>query len=168
MFNMRTIIFVAGLIAAAYTVSLPAQAQLVAASDEPVDITGDTAEFQDNIAIWTGNVRVLQGEAILTAKKLEATLNDDGNFEKIKAIGSVRYSNGKEAITGDFATYNATDRTITLTDNVILTQGKQVMAAGSVTYWVETGRVKFNPERGKRIRGIFYTEQNNPNGSGAL
>ncbi|MEX6631972.1 LptA/OstA family protein [Hyphococcus lacteus] len=135
-----------------------AQAQLISNdSKEPVDITGDTAEFQDNVAVWTGNVRVVQGEAILTTKRLEAQLSEDGQFETITAIGLVRYSNGKEAITGERAVFNDVARTITITENVIVTQGKQVMSAGKITYWVDTGKILFTPEAGKRIRGLFFT-----------
>lgn len=135
-----------------------AQAQLISNdSKEPVDITGDTAEFQDNVAVWTGNVRVVQGEAILTTKRLEAQLSEDGQFETITAVGLVRYSNGKEAITGERAVFNDVARTITITENVIVTQGKQVMSAGKITYWVDTGKILFTPEEGKRIRGLFFT-----------
>lgn len=139
----------------------PASAQLIAAQDsnEPIDITGDTAEFQDNLAIWTGNVRVVQGPAILTSERLEALLTDEGDFETITAIGSVRYSNGEEAITGERAVFNNDARTIVMTDNVIVTQGKQVMSAGKITYWVDTGKVLFTPEAGKRIRGLFFTKK---------
>lgn len=136
----------------------PAKAQLAAESDEPIDITGDTAEFQDNKAVWTGNVRVLQAEAILTTRRLEAELSDEGDFQSITAIGDVRYSNGKEAITGEYAFFDDNARTITISDNVIVTQGKQVMSAGKVIYWVDSGKVRFLPEAGKRIRGIFYTQ----------
>ncbi|WDI31763.1 LptA/OstA family protein [Hyphococcus flavus] len=135
-----------------------AKAQLVSDSDEPIDITGDTAEFQDNVAIWTGNVRVVQGEAILTTNRLEAILTEDGAFENIVAIGAVRYSNGKENITGEHAVFDEAAQTITMTEDVIVTQGKQVMSAGKVTYWVETGKVLFMPEPGKRIRGLFFTK----------
>jgi lipopolysaccharide export system protein LptA len=146
--------------AAFFAGALPVRAQLISAagdSDEPIDITGDTAEFQDNHAVWTGHVRVVQGEAILTSERLEATLNDDGDIETITAIGAVRYSNGKEAITGEHAVFNDEKRTIVMTDNVIVTQGKQVMSAGKITYWVDTGKVLFTPEPGKRIRGLFFT-----------
>lgn len=135
----------------------PAAAQLVASSTEPVDITGDTAELQDNVATWTGDVRVVQGEAILTTAKLIAELDDEGDFKTIRAEGAVRYSNGDEAITGEHAVYDAAARTITITENVIVTQGRQVMAAGKVIYWVDTGRVQFAPAPGGRIRGVFYT-----------
>ena len=136
-----------------------ANAQLIATGDrtEPVDITGDTAEFQDNEAVWTGNVRVVQGEAILTSDRLEAVLTEEGDFETITAIGSVRYSNGNEAITGERAVFNDAARTIVITENVIVTQGKQVMSAGKITYWVDTAKVLFTPEAGKRIRGLFFT-----------
>lgn len=135
-----------------------ASAQLAASSDEPVDITGDAAEFQEGRAVWTGHVRVVQGEAILTTERLEAELSEEGDFETITAIGAVRYSNGKQAITGERAIFNDAARTITILDDVIVTQGKQVMSAGKVTYWIDTGKVKFAPEAGKRIRGIFYTK----------
>ncbi|MEM9014757.1 MAG: LptA/OstA family protein [Pseudomonadota bacterium] len=145
----------------AITAVAPAASQLVASSDEPVDITGDRAEFEDNIATWSGNVRVVQGEAILTAARIVASITDDGDVEEITAFGRVRYSNGAEAITGDTAVYDAVARTITMRDNVLLTQGKQVMSAGSVVYWVDTGKVRFKPAEGERIRGIFYAEQDN-------
>lgn len=138
----------------------PAAAQLIPESDEPVDITSDSAEFQDNNTIWTGNVRVVQGEAILTADRIEATLSEDGELKSFKAFGTVRYSNGEEAISGEHAVYEGVERTITVSENVIVTQGRQVMSAGAVTYWVDTGKVKFLPEPGKRIRGIFYTNAN--------
>lgn len=134
-----------------------AHAQLSADSNAPIDITGESAEFQDNTAVWTGNVRVVQEDSILTAKKLEAALNDDGDFTSITATGDVRFSNGKEAITGKRAVFDNNARTITMFDDVIVTQGKQVMSAGSVIYWVDSGKVKFLPASGQRIRGVFYT-----------
>lgn len=138
--------------------TLPASAQLAADSDEPIDITGDIAEFHENLAIWRGNVRVIQGESILTTDRIEADLSKDGDLTKIRAIGSVRYSNGNEAITGERALFDNIKRTITITENVILTQGKQVMSAGALIYWVDSGMVKFQPAPGKRVRGIFYNK----------
>ena len=151
----------AATLVASFLAAGPADAAQLFAQDskEPVDITGDTAEFQDNTAIWTGNVRVVQGETILSARRLEATLNDDGDFETVIADGDVRYSNGKEAITGEHAVFQNKTRTIVITDNVIVTQGKQVMSAGEITYWVDTGKVLFTPEAGKRIRGLFFPKE---------
>lgn len=142
--------------------SASAQAQLVQQSDAPIDITGDNAEFQDKVAVWTGNVRVVQAEAILTTDRLEAELSEEGDFETIRAVGTVRYSNGVEAISGDRAVFDETARTITILDNVLVTQDKQILAAGKVIYWVDTGKIKFTPAPGKRIRGLFYTDGASP------
>ncbi len=142
----------------AFAAAGAANAQFAAESDAPIDITGDTAEFQDNIAIWTGNVRVVQEDSILAADRLEANVSEEGEFSSITATGSVRYSNGKEAITGKRLFFDNEARTITVMENVIVTQGKQIMSAGAVTFWIDTGMVKFKPAAGQRIRGIFYAD----------
>ncbi len=146
-----TALFLSALIA-------PASAQLIASSDAPIDITGESAEIEDNVVTWTGEVRAVQGEAILTANTLIAEFGDEGEFKTILVIGAVRYSNGAEAITGEKGVFDSVLRTITITENVLLTQDRQVMAAGKVIYWVDTGRVQFTPQPGGRIRGVFYTK----------
>lgn len=136
----------------------PAAAQLVAQSDEPVDITGDSLELVNDVATWTGRVRAVQGEAILTADKLIATLGDGGGFKTIRAVGNVRYSNGKESIAGEVAIYDDVARSITISDNVIVTQGETVMTGGALVYWLDTGALRFTSPQGSRIRGIFHTK----------
>jgi len=125
-------------------------------SDAPIDITGDRLEVENDVATFLGNVRAVQGPAILTADRLVADLDDKGSFTKLRAVGTVRYSNGKEAITGARALFDDKARTITISDNVVVTQGEQVMTGGELVYWVDTGRILFTASAGKRIRGIFY------------
>ena len=153
--------FAAAVIAAPFAAApfTPANAQLAPQiSDSPIDITGDRLEVVDDIATWTGNVRAVQGEAILTAEKLVADLDDSGAFTRIRAIGSVRYSNGKEAITGKNGVYDADTRTITITEDVVVTQGEQVMTGGELVYWVDSKKLLFTAPGGRRIRGIFYAK----------
>lgn len=148
-------------IACAAVALAPAQAgaQLIADSNQPVDITGDSLEIVDDVATWTGNVRAIQGEAILTAEKLVATLDDAGGFKTINAIGAVNYSNGKEAIAGETAVYDSGSRAITISENVIITQGKTVMTGGALVYWLDSGKIRFTAPEGRRIRGIFHTKE---------
>lgn len=128
------------------------------AGDGPIDITGDRLEVVDDVATWTGRVRAVQGDAILTADKLIADLDQNNAFTRIRAIGDVRYSNGKDAITGKSGVYDAAARTITITEDVVVTQGEQVMTGGELVYWVDTGRLLFTAPAGRRIRGIFYAK----------
>ncbi len=126
--------------------------------DGPIDITGDRLEVDGDLATWTGSVRAVQGEAILTADKIVADLAEDRSFKTIRAIGSVRYSSGEDAITGKEGVYDATARTITISDDVVVMQGKQVMTGGELVYWVDTGKLLFTAPSGRRIRGIFYAK----------
>lgn len=150
----------AGAIAAAAAIMAgSASAQLAPVdSDQPIDITGDRLEVENDVATFLGNVRAVQGAAILTAERLVADLDDKGSFTKIRAQGTVRYSNGKEAITGARAVFDDVARTITISENVVVTQGEQVMTGGELTYWVDTGKIVFTAPAGKRIRGIFYAK----------
>ena len=141
-----------------FAIAPSAQAQLSPNSDAEIIVTSDLAELQEQKAIWTGNVRIVQEESILTANRIEANITEDGAVEQIVATGSVRYSNGQEAITGERAVYDEANRSIRISRNVIVTRGKQVLSAGAVTYWIDTGRVKFIPEPGQRIRGVFYAD----------
>lgn len=152
---MKTFIFT---IAAAAAAAGPTavRAQLVAGSDEPIDITGESLELVDDVATWTGKVRAVQGEAILTSERLVATIGEDGGFSSIRAVGNIRYFNGKEAITGGSALYDAGARAITVSENVVVTQGKTVMTGGALVYWLDTGRINFTAPGGQRIRGIFH------------
>lgn len=155
----KTGAFIAAAAAAALSCG-GAYAQLApAVSDAPIDITGDRLEVVDDVATWTGNVRAVQGEAILTAAMLIADLDDNGAFSRIRAQGDVRYSNGKDAITGKTGVYDAGARTITISEDVVVTQGEQVMTGGNLVYWVDTGRILFTAPEGRRIRGIFYAKQ---------
>lgn len=149
---------VIALSAAAAFAAVPARGQLLSNSDEPIDITGDSLEVVDDVATWTGNVSAVQGEAVLTAERLVAKLDGEGAFKTIEAIGSVRYSNGKEAITGEAALYEAGPRSITVSRNVVVTQGETVMTGGALVYWLDSGRLRFTAPEGKRIRGIFHAK----------
>ena len=149
-------------LAGGFFLSTPAAAQLIADSDEPIDITGDSLELVDDVATWSGNVRALQGEAILTASRLVAALDEEGAFKTITALGGVRYFNGKEAVAGEHALYDAGQRSITISENVVVTQGETVMTGGTLVYWLDTGRISFNAPAGARIRGIFHTKSGKP------
>ncbi len=151
--NMKLALFIA-----AALFPLPAASQLIADSDEPIDITGDSLELVEDVATWKGNVRAIQGAAILTADEIIARLGEDGGFTTLEAAGAVRYSNGKEAITGKTAIYSAEARSITVRENVVITQGKTVMTGGALVYWIDSGRIRFTAPGGERIRGIFHTK----------
>jgi len=138
----------------------PAAAQIAPQiTDAPIDITGDRLEVVGDVATWSGSVRAVQGEAILAADTLIADMTEGGDVSRIRAAGSVRYSNGKQAITGKRGVYDAAARTITISEDVVVVEGEQVMAGGELVYWIDSGRILFTAPSGRRIRGIFHTKR---------
>ncbi|MEO0851284.1 MAG: LptA/OstA family protein [Pseudomonadota bacterium] len=133
----------------------PAHAQRIGVGDEPIYVSSEFAEATEAQFIWEENVRIVQGKAILTADKVVGTLTGSGDISEIVATGKVRYSDGTQAITGARGTYNETARSLTIVGDVILTQGENVFTAGEAVYWIDTGRVRFRPKPGKRVRGLI-------------
>lgn len=148
-------------------VAMPSSAfaQLVPqSSNEPLDITSDRFEGENDLArsTFVGNVRVVQGEAILTSDRLVLVRDANGDIASITALGGIRYSTGEEAITGETAVYDGVARTITISGDVLATQGDQIMAGGRLVYWVDSKEVKFTASTGGRVRGIFRPQSARP------
>ncbi|NHK29489.1 hypothetical protein FF098_016375 [Parvularcula flava] len=145
-----------------------AAAQFSQNSNAPIDITGAQFEaFQnEDYALWTGDVQVVQGEVILTAPQLKIYGIGGGRFNRVDATGGIRYTNGLEAISGDRAVYRKENETIVVTGNVVVVQGRQVMTGQQMTYYLDTGKIVFNKETKARVRGVFFTEDNAPSNSG--
>lgn len=123
--------------------------------DGPVSISGEHAEFLEGRTLWSGGVRVEQGQSILTARTLEAVFDGDGAFTAITATGAVVYRTGDRSITGEYAFYNAAEQTVTVTGNVTVAHDRQLVSAGRVVYRTDTGQVRFFPDDRERIRGIL-------------
>jgi lipopolysaccharide export system protein LptA len=147
----------------AMVTAMPVQAQLSRDQNAPIDFTGQKFEVfdQQDYAVWTGDVQAVQGEAILTAPKLTLYGVSDGELDRIHALGGIRYTNGSEAISGEQAIYDAAKNTIVVTGNVVVVQGKQVMSGDELEYNTQTGEIKFTAGQQRRVRGIFFQEQEN-------
>jgi len=155
---ISTLLWTAILGSSAWAQSAPA----IGNSDEPVYASSEFSEVTENSFVWEGNVRIIQGKAILRADRIVGTLTDSGDINEITAHDNVRYSDGEQAISGDLGIYSEGQRTLTITGDVIVTQGKNVFTAGKAIYWLDSGRVRFTPKTGQRVRGIFYTDTQLP------
>lgn len=141
-----------------------ASAQFVADADTPIDITGAVLDVVDgrDYVIWEGDVQAVQGNSVLTAPKLVIYGVEAGKLTRIIAEGGMRYTNGSEAISGDRGVYNAADETITVTGNVVVVQGEQILAGAKLIYNTRTGSIRFTSAAKQRVRGIFFTKDSSP------
>ena len=92
-----------------------AHAQNIGSSKLPVYISSDRFDGTEEQGRWRGNVRIVQGEAILVADEVVGELDGDGRIAVITALDNVRYSDGKNAISGNKGIYQEKARTLTMT-----------------------------------------------------
>ena len=143
-------------------------------SNQPIEITADSLEVQqaEQIAIFEGNVQVIQGEIRMRAARLIVHYSDHKqqnqeeptNIRQIDAIGDVFISNPRETAQGDKGVYRVTNKQIDLTGNVVLTQGKNVLRGDSLTLNLATGQSRVEGGTGTngnqgRVKGIFVPEE---------
>jgi lipopolysaccharide export system protein LptA len=141
---------------------------------DPIKIEATTLEVRDRekIAVFSGNVIVQQGETELRCKKLEvhyegtaaAVQVKDGpgvssqQIRKLVAVGGVIVTSKDQRATGDSGVYDAKANTVTLTGNVILIQGPNVMRGQRLVTDLTSGLSKLDAETKTspgRVQGLF-------------
>ncbi len=112
--------------------------------EKPVQIEATTLEVRDKqkIATFTGNVHVVQGDTTMRCKVL--VVHYDGDAEggmksatpgpggsqqitRLVAKGGVVVTQADQTATGDNGLFDMKSNTITLTGNVVVSQGKNVV-----------------------------------------
>lgn len=123
-------------------------------SGDPIQIEADRLEVRDDqkLAVYSGNVRVRQGDTILEAPELRvfyagaaaASGAPGTGVSRIEAGPGVTVRSGDQTATGDRAVLEMAKDLVTLEGNVILTQGTNVVRGDRVVVNLKTkqGRVE--------------------------
>ena len=159
--------------------SAPALAQLSSSSNSPVDVTADQLEAQPQqcLAIYRGNVEALQGTSRLRTDLLNIYAKPGaakaqpapgggpsskcGALDRMEAHGSVYYMTPSEVVKGDDAVYLADAKTITLTGDVVVSQGKNVVVGNRLVINTDTQHATMEPNAkgagaANRVRSVLY------------
>ncbi|TCD16314.1 LptA/OstA family protein [Oricola cellulosilytica] len=126
--------------------------------DQPVQIEGDELEVLEDQgrAVFTGNVRVVQGPTILRTGKLVIHYATDGSagssssitsgasqIERLEATGGVNIQSEKQVATGDRGVYDMGTEVLELTGKrVTLSEDGNVATGCKLTVAMKTGRAK--------------------------
>jgi lipopolysaccharide export system protein LptA len=167
----------AGLLA----LSLPTGAALAQAaipgqdSSEPIEIIADKLVVQQEtqIATFTGNVVAVQGEMTLKSDLLRvfyaqeqgepstSAPTEDTSIRRVEAEGNVSLSNPTDTATGDRGVYDVPAQKVTLTGNVVLTSGDNVVKGASLDMDLATNVSTVHSDsasadrRQQRVRALF-------------
>ena len=138
-------------------------------TDKPFEISADSLEVQqdENIATFAGNVDARQGNMRLKADRLMVHYRGDKSgkasasaISRIDASGSVFIASGRETAQGEAGVYDVENGLVTLTRNVVLTRGENVIRGDRLVLNLVTGQTRVEggadaTRPGQRVRGLF-------------
>lgn len=139
-----------GLVAALAALAPVAQAQeaqiafgdLTQDTTLPVEVTADTFAVNnaDGTAVFSGGVRVTQGEMVLSAAEVQVNYAPEGQaISQLVASGGVSVTNLADTAKADTAIYTIDTGVIVLSGNVLLTQGPSSMQGEKLTINLKDG-----------------------------
>ncbi|MDK1384125.1 LptA/OstA family protein [Sinorhizobium sp. 7-81] len=123
-------------------------------NDKPIQIESDKLEIKDpeSKAIFTGNVKVVQGTTTLQAGSMTvfyktesgATVTSgNADIDRIEVSNKVFLSSGAQQATGDSGLVNMTEQTIVLKgEKVVLSEGNNVFVGCQLNVQMDTGEAQ--------------------------
>lgn len=139
-------------------------------SDDPIEIEADELEVldADNVAIFRGSVVVVQGTATLRTRELRVHYQEGGDgaigptsnqgLRLLEAMGAVEIRSDDQFASGDRAEFDFIAELITLTGDVLLQQGENLVRGQRLTVDLNTreSRLDSAPSSGTgRVTGVF-------------
>ncbi len=134
------------LLPCALLIAAPATAQLFGGADAnaPINLDAERTELQSRAdrAVFSGNVRVTQGQMKLSADRIVIAYSRAGETEinRVDATGNVVFTRGDETARGKMAIYDLNRRIVTFLGSVDLTQGTNHLRGERLTIDLESGR----------------------------
>jgi lipopolysaccharide export system protein LptA len=163
--------------------------------DQPVQIEAASLEVRDKnkMATFAGNVQVVQGDTTMKCQRLVVFYGEEvgiaqnsnppppksagdskkspQNIRRIEARGGVTVVTKDQNASGDLGVYDLLAKTITLTGNVVVSQGQNVIHGERVVVDTVTGNAKVESSgqgggaTPSRVRALIQTNQGQ-NGGG--
>lgn len=123
-------------------------------SNQPIQIEADRLEVLDGqgIALFNGNVSVVQGSTILKTSRLKVFYRRDGgsdtpggNVSRIEASGRVAVRSGDQKASADNAVVDMQGQTALLTGNVSVSEGQNIVTGCQLAIDMSTNAAKLTP-----------------------
>lgn len=128
-------------------------------SSAPVEVSADNLSVDQDTgkAVFSGNVVVGQGALRLSAGRVEIVYGASaGEIERLQASGGVTFVTATEEAEAQTADYNISGGTLSLSGDVLLTQGASALSADQMRIDLSTG----NAELSGRVKTVFQQGDN--------
>lgn len=136
-------------------------------TEAPLDVDAERIEVRDKekIAVFSGNVKVLQGDLTLTADEMrvyyEQVGDGDPTIQRLDASGNVRLVSPTDKARAQNGVYDVQERTVTMTGDVQLQRRDDVLNGQRLQVNLTSGTATLDgaPPRGAepaiRVTGRF-------------
>jgi len=131
---------------------------------KPVEIVSDTfsVDQKQGLAVFTGNVVVVQDEMRLTADKIEVIYASSengasGDIETLNASGNVLITTPGEEAAADHAVYSLKQSKIVLDGNAMLSRGTSAVTSRKMTIDLKNSTAHMEG----RVKTVFQTKSKN-------
>ena len=128
----------------------------------PVNVTSDRmiSDNKTNLITFTGNVKVVRGDATLLAEKIVVQRGAGGKgIDTITATENVRVVQGEKHATGDKGVYYDAEKTIVLSGNVKSWEKENLITGNEMTYFLDTEKVVVRQGEKSQVHVDFYPEK---------
>ncbi len=153
--------------------------------DQPVQIEAATLEVRDKtgVATFSGNVKVVQGDTTMRSKSLVVYYQNDGKqngmkaatpgptgsqqISRLEALGGVIVTQKDQTATGDKGLFDMRTNTVTLSGNVTVSQGKNVMRGERLVVDLTSGVSRVESSKQGPVRMLIQQQPSQPGGGGS-
>jgi len=137
------LLLLGGMVWAAY-----AEPQQGEAADQTV-ITSETLlfDYQRSIAIFEGNVRVVDPQVTLTCEKLYVYFDENNQIDSVVARENVHIVQDDRNARAERAVYRASEGSIVLTENARLYRGVEELRGDEIQIFTQSEKVIAKPAR---------------------
>lgn len=131
------------------------QAIEIAADQLQIDQADGTAQFVGNVVIGQGDMRMMAGR-VQVFYRSESSDSATGAVDRLIATEGVTLTSGAEAAEAEQAEFLVSESVILMSGDVILTQGRNAIAAETLRIDMTTGTAFLDG----RVRTIFQPSSN--------
>jgi len=132
------------------------------AFSQPIAGEGDQLTYEKDRIIYTGNVKLTRGNALLTANKVIIYLDENRKARLMEAEGNVKYVEGNRRAFADRMIYDLREEVITLKGRARVEEGPNFVEAEEIVYYKKEDRA-VAISKGSRVR-TFYVEEKDEKG----
>ncbi|MCR4267352.1 LptA/OstA family protein [Nitratireductor sp. ZSWI3] len=132
--------------------------------DKPIQIESDRLEVREgeNVAVFSGNVSVVQGQTLLKSGRMTVYYLKDGgsaatgsaNIDRLEVDGNVYLKSENQVATGDRGTFDMKSEVLVLSGKeVVLSEGENVIVGCKLTVQMKNGQAKLDGCKGGNSDG---------------